>query len=221
VHSNKNLSIRRNDKSTGLLIRAFSPTYPAEAYWSSMKKQQIKPFRPVYPSPAGLVTSISENGKPNIITLGEIFNISIANPVIVGIAIHKQRYSHKLISATREYVVNFPTASMVEIVDQIGTVSGRNVDKFTTFHLTPVPAEHVCPPLITECPMNIECRVIGIQEIGDHDLFLGEVLTVHVAEAALDEREHIIVDALDPLCYLNSEYWTLGTRLGRHGFSRV
>jgi flavin reductase (DIM6/NTAB) family NADH-FMN oxidoreductase RutF len=186
-----------------------------------MKKRQIKPFRPVYPSPAGLVTSISEEGRPNIITLGEIFNISIAKPVIVGIAIHKQRYSHKLISDTREYVVNLPTTGMVEIVDQVGSVSGRDVDKFTELHLTPVSAENVRPPLIAECPMNIECRVIGIQEIGDHDLFLGEVLAVHIAEAALDERGHVIVDKLAPLCYLHSEYWTLGTKLGPHGFSRT
>lgn len=185
-----------------------------------MTKKLIKPFRPVYPSPAGLVTSVSMDGKPNIITLGEIFNISITSPVIVGIAIHKQRYSHSLISATREYVVNCPTAAMVEVVDLVGSVSGRTVDKFTAFNLTAVPADKVQPPLIAECPMNIECRVIGIQEIGDHDLFLGEVVAVHIIEAALDEQGQVIVDKLDPLCYLHSEYWSLGTNLGRHGFSR-
>lgn len=186
-----------------------------------MKKRQIRPFRPVYPSPAGLVTSISADGRPNIITLGEIFNISIAQPVILGIAIHKARYSHALISATREYVVNFPTAAIVEAVDRAGSVSGRDVDKFAAFGLTPVPAMHVRPPLIDVCPVNVECRVIGIQEIGDHDLFLGEALAVHVAESALDENGRIVVDKLDPLCYLHSEYWTLGEKLGRHGFTRT
>ena len=186
-----------------------------------MKKRQIRPFRPVYPSPAGLVTSISEDGRPNIITLGEIFNISIAKPVILGIAIHKARYSHALISATREYVVNFPTAAIVEAVDRVGSVSGRNVDKFTEFGLTAVTGTYVQPPLIAECPMNVECRVIGIQEIGDHDLFLGEALAVHVAESALDENGRIIVEKLDPLCYLHSEYWALGEKLGRHGFTRT
>lgn len=186
-----------------------------------MKKKRLKPFRPVYPSPAGLVTSISERGAPNIITLGEIFNISIASPVIVGIAIHKQRYSHSLISATREYVVNCPTAAMVEIVDKVGSVSGRSVDKFAEFNLTPVPADVVKPPLIEECPMNIECRVIGIQEIGDHDLFLGEVVAVHIIEQALDAQERVVVEKLSPFCYLHSEYWSLGAFLGRHGFTRT
>ena len=186
-----------------------------------MKKRQVRPFRPVYPSPAGLVTSISEDGQPNIITLGEIFNISIAKPVILGIAIHKARYSHTLISITREYVVNFPTAAIVETVDRVGAVSGRDVDKFAAFGLTAAPAEHIQPPLIAECPMNVECRVIGIQEIGDHDLFLGEALAVHIAESALDANGRVIVEKLDALCYLHSEYWTLGKRLGRHGFTRT
>ena len=185
-----------------------------------MKKRSIKPFRPVHPSPAALVTSVSEEGRPNIITLGEVFNISIASPVILGIAIAKPRYSHELISAAREYVVNLPAAGMVEVVDRCGTVSGRDVDKFAEFGLTPVPAEKVRPPLIAECPISIECRVIGIQELGDHDLFLGEAVAEHVAEDALDDGGRIRVDELDPLCYLHGEYWSCGRKLGQHGFSR-
>jgi len=185
-----------------------------------MRKRLVKPFRPVYPSPAALVTSVSEEGHPNIITLGEVFNVSISQPVILGIAIAKPRYSHELISATREYVVNLPTAGLVEAVDRCGSVSGREVDKFAAFGLTAVRAEKVAPPLIAECPVNIECRVLGIQEIGDHDLFLGEAVAEHVAEEALDEEGQILVDKLAPLCYLHSEYWSCGKRLGRHGFSR-
>ncbi len=185
-----------------------------------MRKRSVKPFRPVYPSPAALVTSESEDGCPNIIKLGEFFNVSVSDPVILGIAIAKPRYSHELISATREYVVNLPTSSMVETVDRCGSVSGRDVDKFAEFRLTPVPAEKVRPPLIAECPVSIECRVLGIQEIGDHDLFLGEALAEHVAEEALDEHGRILVDKLDPLCYQHSEFWSCGKRLARHGFSR-
>ena len=185
-----------------------------------MKKRSIRPVRPVHPLPAALVTSVGETGRPNIITLGEVFNISVMSPVILGIAIAKPRYSYQLISATGEFVVNLPTADMVEVVDLCGTVSGRDVDKFTEFHLTPVPSEKVNPPLIAECPISVECRVISIQEIGDHDLFLGEAVAEHVAEEALDESGRVIVDKLDPLCYLHGEYWSCGTRLGHHGFSR-
>jgi flavin reductase (DIM6/NTAB) family NADH-FMN oxidoreductase RutF len=185
-----------------------------------MSKRSVKPFRPVHPSPAALVTSVDEQGRPNIITLGEVFNISIAKPVIVGIAIAKPRYSHELISKSREYVVNLPTAAIVEKVDRCGTSSGRDVDKFASFGLTPVPAEHVRPPLIAECPLNIECRVMGIQEIGDHDLFLGEVVAQHVEESALDDKGRILVGELDVLCYMQSQYWSVRDCLGRHGCSR-
>jgi flavin reductase (DIM6/NTAB) family NADH-FMN oxidoreductase RutF len=185
-----------------------------------MKKRSIKPFRPVQPSPAALVSCVSPEGSPNIITLAEVFNISISSPVILGIAIAKERYSHELITATREYVVNMPTAAMVEVVDLCGTVSGRSVDKFSTYGLTPVPAEKARPPLIGECPISVECRVTGIHETGDHDLFLGEAVAEHVAEQAIGPDHSILVEQLDPLCYLHGEYWSCGKPLGRHGYSR-
>jgi len=185
-----------------------------------MSKVRIKPVRPVFPSPAGLVTSVDAAGKPNIITLGEVFNLSIRDPVIVGIAIAKPRYSYELITARGEFVVNLPTAAMVETVDRCGMVSGRKVDKFEAFGLTALPAAEVAPPLIAECPVNIECRVLSIQEIGDHDLFAGEVLAVHVDEEGVTPEGTVNSRAVDPLCFMNWEYWTAGERLGRIGCTR-
>ena len=185
-----------------------------------MAKTTIDPFRPVYPSPAGLITSMAPDGKANIITLGEVFNLSIASPVIVGIAIAKPRYSHALICESGEFVVNLPCADMVEKVDRCGSMSGRDVDKFAEVGLTPLPAQKVAPPLIAECPVNLECRLLSVQETGDHDLFQGEVLVEHVDSEALDDDGRIRVDKLNTLCYLHSEYWSLGAKLGHHGFTR-
>jgi len=185
-----------------------------------MKKKRIKPFRPIYPSPAALITSVDPDGKPNILTLAEVFNISIRKPVIIGIAIRPATYSHKLISQTREYVVNLPKASMKVQVDACGSVSGRSgVDKFEAFGLTPVASAEVRPPLVAECPVNIECKVLGIQTIGDHDLFLGEVVAVHADEDVLDERDSIISAKVDMLAYITGEYWDVGQMLGKHGLS--
>lgn len=185
-----------------------------------MDKISIKPFRPIYPSPAALITSASVDGKANIITLGEVYNLSISKPVIVGISIAKPRHSHKLISESREYVVNLPTTRILEKVDRCGSMSGRDVDKFAEIGLTPVPALKVSPPLIAECPVNLECKVIGIQEIGDHDMFMGEVIVEHIDEEILDEKGRIQVDKLDGFCYVSGEYWSLGQKLGHHGFTR-
>jgi flavin reductase (DIM6/NTAB) family NADH-FMN oxidoreductase RutF len=180
-----------------------------------MTKVQVRPNRPVYPTPAGLITCADEAGKPNIITLGEVFNISVARPVILGIAIRKERYSHELISRTREYVVNMPTRSIAEQVWACGSTSGRTVDKFQATGLTPAPAAVVKAPLIAECPINVECRVTGIQEIGDHDLFLGEAVAQHVNSECLDAEGKISVDKLDGFAFVLGEFWTFGTKLER------
>ncbi len=175
-----------------------------------MAKVQVTPKRPVYPTPAALITSVAEDGTPNIITLGETFNISISDPVILGIAIRKQRYSHRLISETREYVVNLPTKAILDEVWYCGRHSGREVDKFKATGLTPLPATAVKPPLIAECPINIECKVIGIQVIGDHDLFLGEAVAQHVDEAVLGERGQIMVEKLDGFAFVLGKFMPLG-----------
>ena len=180
-----------------------------------MTKRQVRPHRPIYPTPAGLITSVDVAGKPNIITLGEVFNISIARPVILGIAIRKATYSHKLISETREYVVNLPTRDIAEQVWYCGSVSGRGVDKFAVSGLTPLPASQVKPPLIAECPINLECRVSAIQVVGDHDLFLGEVVVQHVDENVLSDDGKIEVSKLNAFAFVLGEFWSLGAKMER------
>jgi len=180
-----------------------------------MNKRQVVPHRPIYPTPAGLITSVDAAGRPNILTLGEVFNISISRPVILGIAIRKERYSHQLISETREYVVNLPTQEIAQQVWYCGSVSGRTVDKFAGSGLTPVPAQRVRPPLIAECPVNLECKLLGVQEIGDHDLFLGEAVAQHVDEDVLDETGRIAVGKLRAFAFVNGEFWTLGQKMPR------
>ena len=178
-----------------------------------MAKIKVAPNRPVYPTPAALITSVDQAGNPNIITLGEVFNISIRKPVILGIAVRKAAWSHSLISETREYVVNLPTMSIADKVWVCGRVSGREVNKFEEAGLTPLPATSVKPPLIAECPVNIECKVTDIQVIGDHDLFLGHVVAQHVDEDLLDRNGKILVEKLDAFALMLGEFWSLGNRI--------
>jgi flavin reductase (DIM6/NTAB) family NADH-FMN oxidoreductase RutF len=99
-------------------------------------------------------------------------------------------------------------------------VSGRECfDKFQAFGLTPVPGTIVKAPLIDECPVNIECKVINRTTVGDHDLFLGEVVLVHADEDKIDERGSIITEKLDMLIYITGQYWSVGKYLGRLGFT--
>lgn len=177
-------------------------------------------FRPIYPSPAALISCVAPDGTPNIITLGECFNISISKPVVVGIAIAPERYSYGLIERAGEFAVNLPTAAMIDVVDRVGTCSGRKVgDKFAHVGLTAVPAAKIKAPLIAECPINLECKLIDLIQAGDHDLFRGEVVAQHVDDSCLDAKGRIAIEKLDPLCYILGEYWSLGRKLGFHGFT--
>lgn len=186
-----------------------------------MKKILKSKHRPVAPSPAALITSVDKDGKPNIITLGEVFNISISKPVIMGIAIRSATYSYSLIQSTGEFVINLTTSALCEKVDLCGSISGRNgFDKFTQFGLTPVPATFVKPPLIDECPINIECRVMSIQKIGDHDLILGEVAAVHTDADKIDELGNLIWENPDLLVYITGSYWSMGKKLASQGFTK-
>jgi flavin reductase (DIM6/NTAB) family NADH-FMN oxidoreductase RutF len=181
------------------------------------KKVQTSFMRPVFPSPAALITCVDAAGKANIITLGEVFNLSVAKPVIVGIAIAPMRYSHEMIRTTREFVVNLPRASMLDQVLKCGTSSGRVVDKFKAFGLTPLRAAKVRPPLIAECPVNIECELMGEPiSIGDHDLFRGLVVAKHVDEECLTSDGKVDVEKTDMLIFAEWGFWSAGRRIGEY-----
>ena len=182
-------------------------------------KVQIPSERPIFPTPAGLVTTVDRDGNPNIITLGEIYNLSIRKPVIVGLGIAPQRYSHRLLCECREFVVNLPTSGLLDKVLACGKVSGRDVrDKFALAGLTPLAAQKVKPPLIAECPVNLECRLLGDPEpIGDHDLFKGEVLVEHVDAELIDEKGDLRTERLDMLVFARWTFWAVGKQIGVRG----
>ncbi|MGD0805606.1 MAG: flavin reductase family protein [Candidatus Bathyarchaeia archaeon] len=178
-------------------------------------KVERKPLRPIYPTPAGLVVSVDAANKPNIITLGEIFNLSIRNPVWVGIAVRKATYSHDLIKEQGEFTVNLPTAEMFGKVYGCGRSSGRDgTDKFKKFNLTPLPSRYVKPPIIAECPVNLECKVVGLHIVGDHDLFIEEVLLEHVDEDKVNSKGERDESRLDTLVWLGVGFYRLGEKVG-------
>lgn len=180
-----------------------------------IEKIQLQPRRPVYPTPVGLITSVDRMGRPNIIALGEVFNLSIVQPVWVGISVREATYSHGLIKEQGEFVVNLPNADLMDQVLGCGQCSGRDgIDKFSTFGLTPRPAVHVKPPLIKECPVNLECELVEFHHVGDHDLFIGNVLTQHINADMLDPEGNIDVRKLDTIIMMPKSFWRMGEKLG-------
>ena len=133
------------------------------------------PIRPVY------LVSCEHQGKKNIISVGMFAHFS-GKPPLVGVGIASSRFSYGLIQKSGAYVVNVVDEKLVEAVRVCGENSGRDVDKFALAKLTPVPASKVSAPVIEESPLNIECKVVQVIEVGDHVWFIGEVLATHVRE---------------------------------------
>ena len=139
-------------------------------------------YQALYPSRVVLVTSIDSKGKPNIITLAWTCILSM-KPFMVGIAVSPKRYSHKLICASKEFVINLPTIELKEACMLCGTKSGKTADKFKEAGLTPVESEKAKAPRIAECYAWLECKLVNSVETGDHTLFVGEVVASGEREA--------------------------------------
>jgi flavin reductase (DIM6/NTAB) family NADH-FMN oxidoreductase RutF len=134
-----------------------------------------------------VLASSRHDGKSNIITLAWTSPVSI-DPRLIAIAVAPARFSHDLIEQSGEFVVNVPSSELLPAVWKCGTLSGRDLDKFAGANLTEEAAQRVRAPLVAECFAHIECRVVDAPVLGDHTLFVGEVLAASAEAEAFDDR---------------------------------
>lgn len=137
-----------------------------------------------YPDKVVLVSCVGADGKANIIPLGWSMQTSFL-PRLVAISVGKTRFSHKLITESREFVLAVPGEDLAEAVRICGSSTGRSVDKFKKTRLRRVPAKKVAPPLIGECIANNECKVVATLDTGDHTIFIGEVVAAHLSTLSI------------------------------------
>jgi flavin reductase (DIM6/NTAB) family NADH-FMN oxidoreductase RutF len=192
-----------------------------DAWEEKMPKKSLKPTSALLLTPVVLVSCQDEGVKPNIITLAWV-GVANSDPPMISIAIRPERHSYAIIKRTGEFVANLPPTAILKEMDFCGVVSGSKLDKFSTTQLTPMPAEKIKAPLIKECPVNLECRVKQVLALGSHDLFLGEVVAVHMDTEIQDEKGRIDIGKtkLFAFCAGAMEYWSLGERIGRYGFTK-
>lgn len=183
-----------------------------------MGKINFKPGNMLYPLPVVMVSSADKDGKPNIITIAWTGTIC-SDPAMVSISVRKERYSHKLISESGEFVINLTTEDLAFATDYCGVKSGRDVDKFKEMNLTPMKADNVSAPLIAESPVNLECKVTEVKELGSHDMFLAEVVAVHVDDAYMDEKNKFHLEYAKPIVYSHGTYLKTGEEIGTFGYS--
>jgi flavin reductase (DIM6/NTAB) family NADH-FMN oxidoreductase RutF len=182
-------------------------------------KIKKEPYTALFPCPVVLVTCVDSIGEANIITLAWA-GTACSKPPMIALGIRPKRYSHKLIKNSKEFVVNIPTIKILRETDYCGVTSGKNTDKFSKAKLTTEPADKVKPPLIRECPVNMECILKDSIPLGTHDLFLGEIVQVHIDKDILDEKGNIDFKKAAPFTYNQSEYWSIHKKLGTYGYSK-
>ena len=184
-----------------------------------IEKQPWKPGNVLSPAPPVLVSCGGMQGwKPNLITIAWAGNVC-SDPPMLSISVRPERYSFEIIRTTREFVVNVPSLKQARAVDWCGVVSGRSEDKFAGAGLTPAAALKVRPPIVLECPINIECRVKQSLELGSHTMFVAEVVAVQVSSDLVDGKGRLRLEKCGLLAFAHGEYFVLGRRIGRFGFS--
>lgn len=184
-----------------------------------MGKRSFKGGAMLNPVPAVMVSCGSR--KPNIITIAWT-GIVNSNPPMTYISVRKERYSHNIIENTGEFVINLCSEELAFATDFCGVRSGRDTDKFKEMKLTPERAEIVRCPMIKESPVNIECRVREIIELGSHDMFIADILKVHVDEQYIDRSGRIRLDQASLVAYNHGEYFGLKRQpIGKFGFSVI
>lgn len=183
-----------------------------------MGKIQWKPSTILNPVPAVMLTCADSEGNPNIITVAWTGTIN-THPPMISVSIRKERFSYVLIKESGEFVVNLTTEKIVRETDLCGVKSGKDVDKFKLTGLHPEPASTVKPPLIKESPVNMECVVRQVLELGTHDMFIAEVVAVNVDEELLDENGKLCLEKAGLIAYSHGEYWSLKKCLGFFGYS--
>ena len=182
-----------------------------------MGRKSLKPGALTAPLPPVLVT-VGEGDAANIITIGWT-GILATHPARTYVSIRPERHSYSLLRRHGEFVVNLATVEMARKVDYCGIYTGAKVNKFKECGLTPVASKEVTVPSIAECPLSLECRVVEVIPMGTHDVFIADIVGVSCDEAMLDDMGRLCYDKVNLLAYAHGEYFALGEKVGRFGFS--
>ena len=183
-----------------------------------MGKQNWKPGNMLNPVPAVMVSVTDKAGNNNIITVAWAGTVC-TNPPMLSISVRPERFSYNMIKETGEFVVNLTTEELLRACDYCGVKSGRDVDKFKELHLTPLAMQHVSAVGISESPVNIECKVKDVLELGSHHMFIAEVAGVQVSEKYMNETGKFELNKLGLVAYSHGEYFELGEKIGKFGYS--
>mgnify|MGYP003562198555 CR=1 FL=1 len=181
-------------------------------------KMSFKPGTMIYPLPVVMVSCGDSPDIYNIVTAAWTGTIC-SDPPMCYVSLRKERHSHTIISRTKEFVINVTTETLSRATDWCGVRSGRDFNKFKEMHLTPEQAQIVKAPLIAESPLNIECKVVEVKELGSHDMFIAEAVNVVVDDSYMQENGQLDMAAMNLLAYNHGQYFDVSNPRGFFGWS--
>ena len=161
-----------------------------------MKKLASNIALSVQPVPKTIVSCRGKDGRNNALVVGFTANASL-DPVMVMVGIVPSRFSHQLVKDSGCFVINLPKKGFEKEYNYLGSRSGRDEDKFAALDLKWEDAKYVDAPILTDCPVSIECSVVDSIKPGTHELFIGKVEAVHVDEQYLDSNGNILWDKMN------------------------
>jgi flavin reductase (DIM6/NTAB) family NADH-FMN oxidoreductase RutF len=185
-----------------------------------MSQVAFEPFIPPYPAPMVLVGA-KVDGHVNFLAAAWFSMVSYEPPGLM-VALNHAHYTNLGINQTKEFSVCIPSKSMTQVTDYCGIVSGRKHDKSKLFDVFYGELEGA--PLISQCPMNIECKVTAIQRVGASEVFFGEVVQIHVDDSCLVDgkpdmalmQPFVLDSASSAYCSIGEvidQAWSSGKRL--------
>ncbi len=182
-----------------------------------MKKQVWKGTVLTSPVPPVMV-SCGDMESSNIVTVAWTGTVN-TKPPMTYISLRPSRHSYGIIKEKGEFVINLTPTSLIKKADYCGIYTGKKVNKFEKCGFTKAEATEVSAPLIDECPINLECKVKDIIPLGTHDMFLSEIVAVHVDEALVDAEGKLHLERADLTAYAHGDYYSLGKKLAPFGIS--
>ena len=170
----------------------------------------------LYPTPVLIVATYDSEGKANAMNAAW-GGICCSDPPCVTVSLRKPRHTYSSLMERRACTINIPGKEYAKEADYFGIASGKDVDKFAVTGLTPVKSDFVDAPYINEFPINLECKIVHIVDLGVHTMFVGEVVNVKIDKAIVDNEAKPMIEQVMPLLFApgSSNYYTVGEEIGK------
>ncbi len=180
-------------------------------------KTTFGPQKILFPLPTGLIVT-GEMEKANIVTIAWVSLLTSAPPTL-GISVGTKGFSGKEILKNKNFTVNIASADIMKEADFCGITSGNDIDKFEKTGLTKMESKNIPSPIIKECPLNFECKLVNSTVFGTTNHFAGEIVELHMDSDKLKDLKDprsLDIEAFDPLIYIGGarEYRRVGEKIG-------